>query len=304
MRKRVAAAVLLASVASASVASASIVYDGFNYPIANLAGNTNPDSGTTWTKGGGSTDIAVVSGNLTAPIPGPAPTGNMVQFTQSGAAAERLGLPSGWNTTTGKLYYSLSLKVTNLTGAATGGAFIAGFNNNVGTATSSVTQAGARLQIRKSLTDTTKFNLGIRSDVATSTGTSTIGWDTTDFAAGATGDTVFVICDYEFNNSSNTDDVSNIWINPDPNAFYANGSLGAPTASSTGGDINSLQILSFFLRENTSAGNQLQMDELRLGTGQLDVFPAPEPGSLMALGAASLLLLNQRRREDEEKDRQ
>jgi hypothetical protein len=168
----------------------------------------------------------------------------------------------------------------------TSGAFIAGFNNSTGTATTSITQAGARLQIRKDLSDATKFNLGVRSDVSASTGTSTIAWDTIQHAV---GETIFVVGEYEFNQSSSTDDVSRMWINPDPNDLGA-ASAPATTLASTGGDINQLQIQSFFLRA-LSGGGTTTIDEIRIDNSWAGVTTVPEPASLglFALGAMGLL---------------
>ena len=288
MKKRLAAAILLSAAAQVS---ASTIYEQFDYPTGAL-GTVGAPTWTPTTAGTG--DISVIStdpslqytdANALYGTTIGTPAGNDVSIPNSAAKSDRIattGLPTG----SGTLFYSLLMKVTNLTGVTTSGAFIAGFNNSAGTATTSITQAGARLQIRKDAADGTKFNLGVRSDVSASTGTSVIAWDT---AQHAVGETVFVVGEYEFNQASSTDDVSRMWINPDPSDLGA-ASAPATTLTSTGGDVNQLQIQSFFLR-SLSGGGTTTMDELRIDNSWAGVTTVPEPASLglLTLGAMGLM---------------
>jgi hypothetical protein len=168
------------------------------------------------------------------------------------------------------VYYSLMVKVTDLAGASTSGVFVAGFSNSAATATSSISQAGTRLQIRANPTDPGKFNLGIRNDNFGADRNSPIVWDTTDFAPGPDSGVVFVVAAYAFNSATNTDDVASLWINPDPATFGAPGPP-PPTVTSTGADISQLQMQSFFLRQNDGAPQTMIVDELRIGTTWGDV---------------------------------
>src|SRR5437868_176966 len=100
MRKRLAAALICTA---ASSASAAMVYDGFPYVVGNLGGNANTGapyaapSGTTWTRAtAGTTDVAVVTGNLTFPNATTPSTGNMILLTHAGAVSDRLGLPASY----------------------------------------------------------------------------------------------------------------------------------------------------------------------------------------------------------------
>jgi len=295
MRKRLATAVFCAAAAaSASTASAAFFYEGFDYPAGNLGGN-GP-----WVATTGTGDNTVTAGSLGTPIT--TSVGNSVITTATNGKATKMTMPAGFPNATGTLYYSMALKVDAMgTTANTTGAFVAGFNNTgASTSAANPTAAGARLQIRRSPTDSSKFNLGIRSDI-TAAGTSTLTYDTTDRNA---GDELFVVGAYEFNSASNTDDVSRLWIY-DPvsggNMQYTDfGAASAPptTLTSTGGDINTLQILSFFLRRNGSAPQTLHTDELRLATSWAEATTIPEPGSLAALAAAGGLLLNRSKRKD------
>jgi hypothetical protein len=301
MKKRIVAAALLSAAAAASPVCASVIYEPFNYGAGNLSGNTGWTRTTT-----GTTDVAVVAG--TGPLypdqTNNPNTGNFAQMGMAGGVSTRFDIgnvnagavhlgsfPSG----SGTLFYSMALKMTDLTSATTGGGFVAGFNNSAGTAVSTVTQAGARLQIRRDLVDSTKYNLGVRNDVSSTTGTSALAWDTTQFA---TGDTVFVVEEYEFNLASTTDDVARLWINPALTDFAA-ASAPATTLSSTGGDINQQQIQSFFLREvNNAAGRTLQIDELRIGGTWADVTPVPEPAAMGVLTLGAFAAFLRRKRQD------
>jgi hypothetical protein len=296
MKKRLVAVALFSAASAASTSAfGSVVYDQFDYPTGT---SLSTASGGTWTAtSSGTGEVSVVANNLQYTDANPAygttigtPTGNAANIPNAAAKSDRIGLnglPSG----SGTLFYSMLIDVTNLTGLTTSGAFIAGFNNSTGTATSSITQAGARLQVRRDLNDSTKYNLGIRNDVSASTGTSTISWDTTPFAAGST---VFVVGEYEFNQSSSTDDVARLWINPDPSTLGAD-TAPATTLTSTGGDINQLQIQSFALRA-LSGGGTTTVDELRIDNSWQNVTSVPEPASLGVLAAGGALGLLARRR--------
>jgi len=301
MRKRRLASALIASVAAgiASKASASYMYDGMGYANGTTLGATG-----NWANGGTGQFTAVNPGDLGYPIAQVGSTTGLVQGTTSSARVNRLDLanppvgldhlgsyPSG----SGTLYYSLDLKIPNITSAGTGGSFIAGFNNSSGTVTGAVTQAGARLQVRKDLVDATKYNVGIRNDI-TGAGTSPITWDGTQFT---TGDTIFLVAEYEFNQASNLDDVAKLWINGVNMQTSDFGAASAPVTAltSTGGDISALQILSFFLRENTVSGNTVQFDEVRVGTSWAEVTPVPEPVGFGVLTLGAFAALVRRRRQ-------
>jgi hypothetical protein len=277
-------------------ASALAIYDGFAYPSGNLAGNTNPSNGATWTGSNTTSDVFVNAiSSLATPPNLPPGTGEEVQMLRNRSGADRLGINSDNSVvSTGALYYSLLIRVSDLGGvpANTLGVFIAGFNNSVGTATSSITQAGARLHLRAAGgTDTTHYELGIRNDVSSAVGTANAAFDTNHQFTAA--DTVWVVAKYQFNTGSNTNDVASIWVNPDPLAFVG-GNEPTPDATSTGADINQLQIGSFFLFQRLNAQpNAIAIDEVRIADNSDGIIP--EPGMALPAIAASLYLLPRRR---------
>jgi hypothetical protein len=85
-----------------------------------------------------------------------------------------------------------------------------------------------------------------------------------------------------------------LWINPDPATLGA-GNAPATTITSTGGDINQLQIQSFALRA-LSGGGTTQVDELRIDNSWANVTTVPEPASFGLLAAGGLGLLGRRRK--------
>ena len=249
---------------------AAAVYDGFSYPVdpapQYLGGKANP---LPWTLAGGGVDALITAGSLS--ITGlPAPVGNSVALsgaTASNGMVDRIALGASGSYSSGSLYYSLILRVTDLTGLSASGGFVAGFNQLVPSSTSGVTRAVARLQIRATDATATRFNLGIRSDNSGGS-SSPIVWDMTQFAAGPTP--ILVVAGYRFNTASAVDDVASLWINPDPSTFGP-GDAPATSLVSTGCDLSPLQ--SFFLRQVDVGPNLMVVDELRIGTSWADVTP-------------------------------
>ncbi len=276
---RVAATILIFS---SQVWAAAAVYDGFDYPTTPapqyLGGKANP---LPWTIAGNGVDALITAGSLSV-IGLQAPVGNSV--TLSGTAAsngmvDRIGLGGGGSFSSGSLYYSLILRVTDLTGLSTSGAFVAGFNQLAPNSTSGVTRAVARLQFRATDATATRFNLGIRCDVW-SPNTSTVAWDTTAFAPGPTP--IFIVARYTFNTASITDDVASLWVNPSPSTF---GAASAPAASVTGTGCDLSPLQSFFLRQIDVGPAVTVADEVRIGTSWADVTP---PGGCPAPTVTSI----------------
>jgi len=240
----------------------------FNYPAgANLGGQVNP-AFLTWDDVGTSTAgpyVTLAAGNLS--IAGlPAAMGNCIQFGGLGKSVRFSFAPSSV-VTTGTVYYSFALKVTDSTGLTSSGIFIAGFNNTMGSQTSQPTVIGTRVYIRSA---TGGFNLGVSKNSSTSTDWV---WDSRVFT---NDQVVFVVGGYTFNPSSSTDDVSSLWLNPSPSTF---GSASPPATSlttSNGNDIGSAQIASFvFFQRSASEPAAMLADELRIGPTWASVTPTP-----------------------------
>ncbi|EEF61804.1 immunoglobulin domain-containing protein [Pedosphaera parvula] len=230
---------------------------------SNLVGQTN-SSGRYWTAAGPvGANISILSTNLT--IPGLAPsTGNAILVGASTGPSARFNLTNA--ITAGTLYYSFAFQVTDLGQLNTSGGFFAGFNNSLGSQGTTPTVIGAGVQTKLAASG---YNIGLKKASSGSL------FDTTTYT---TGQTIFVVGSYTLNTNSASDDLANLWINPDPTTFGA-GLAPAPTLSTTSGtDITANQIASFlfFRRGDASATLQpaaLIADELRIGTTWASVTP-------------------------------
>ena len=280
-------------------ASGALLYDGFGYTSgAALSGQTNNDvsPALTWAyvgSGANSADPKIGAGSLSYPDL-PASVGNSVltDRTQSGVA--RIALPSPQ--TSGTIYYSMILKVTDITNLnnTTTGSFLAGLNNSNG-AGASIASAGAALMIHRDANNASAYNLGM----AVSTANADRVFDS---VAHDTSQTLFVVGAYQFNPGAD-DDNAYLWINPASSTFRTN-NVPAPDVSSLGltstaavSDIPTNQLTSVFLRNNGVEPNQIQIDELRVDTTWAGVTGGvPEPGSGMIVLLAAAALGMRRRR--------
>ncbi|HZZ42851.1 MAG TPA: hypothetical protein VFE58_07925 [Tepidisphaeraceae bacterium] len=306
MKKIIAAGALLTCVQMAS--AAALLYEPFNYTTpSTLNGQVGPTTGV-WSVASTNTTappINVVASSLSGPTQLPASSGNMIQWGAIGSATngavDRLAFP---RQTSGTVYWSMLFRVDDLTGAVTGttGAFVAGFNNTPGSQTSGViTVAGARLVIRKDSTNSAQYDFGTSVNSNVGTGANPIQvFDTTGRDVGVTH---FLVGSYTYNTGSATDDVAQLWIDPDPSTFGTD-TIPAPSLTSTGADMNGAAgIATFFLRSNTSAPKQMSADELRVATTWNEVtstlsstaLPEPTSGLLLIGGIARLMTRKQRR---------
>jgi hypothetical protein len=171
--------------------------------------------------------------------------------------------------TSGTLYYSFAFKVTNLGAlSGTGGPFAA-FNNSRGTQGNTPTVLGTRILARAA--NGGGFNLGVAKN---STSPGDWVWETNVFNL---NQTIFLVGSYTFNSTSSTDDVSLLWINPNPSDFGASVPVGGALFAAAGPDINANQIASFvFLQAGLGSTNEpatIIADELRIGTTWASVTP-------------------------------
>jgi MYXO-CTERM domain-containing protein len=217
--------------------------------------------------------------------------------------------------TAGTGYYSLALRVTDITGLNATGGILAAFNNTINAQVGNPTTGGAGLAIRpKAGGGPNEFELGV-VDQATS-GFTSATYDTVN--AYTTNTTIFVVGKYQTvgvpgnPTPAENDDVATLWINPSPATF---GGFDPTTGvvlfnNSTNNDIptnastNNHTLQSFILRQTgATVNNQVPpgviFDELRVGTNYADVTPVvPEPGStaLALVGAAGIAAVRRRRR--------
>jgi hypothetical protein len=276
---------------STTPSAGPLLYEGFNYPVGPLIGQTNSSTGHDWLQAGtqsAPSAINVNAGSLTPPPSLQPAVGNALAIVGIGnatGASERLAWTGAL--TSGTAYCSLSLRVNSILGSNnTTGGFFTGFNNtsNVAT-TTNPTIVAARLQARIDPSDASRYDLGIFANVsATATASSWSG-------ALGLGETHFIVAAYDFNPGTD-DDLMSLWIDPDPSTFGTS-TPPAATVTATGGDVG--QLASIIVRQ--SPAPQLTMDEVRVGTGWADVTSVPEPSAALGLGAASLLLAARRTRQ-------
>lgn len=239
-------------------------------PGAALIGQTNAQ-GLAWFQAGPTTanQPLIQSGSLQ--VAGlAASSGNSVSFGGNGTSARFDLFTNSSSITTGTIYYSFALKLTDISGMTPGGAFWVGFNNSSGAQANTPTTVASRVYTRATGDG---FNFGISK--ATSTA-SEIAWDTTNYDP---GETVFLVGSYTFNTDTTNDDVASLWVNPAPSTFGA-ASAPLPTlTTSSGADINSGAIRSFVLMNRIAVepANGI-FDELRIGASWASVTPpAPQP---------------------------
>ena len=215
--------------------------------------------------------------------------------------------------TAGTGYYSLALRVDDITGLNATGGILAGFNNLVNGGTGNPATVGAGLAIRpKAGGGPGEFELGVVDQAASGFNSAT--YDTVN--AYTTGTTIFVVGKYQTVGvpgnpvPAETNDVAMLWINPAPSTFGGFDPAGALFNDSANNDIptnsatNNHTLQSFVLRQTgATANNQVPVsvtfDELRVGTNYADVTPViPEPATLVlaSLGAAAVALRGRRRR--------
>jgi len=267
---------LLGAFLATSAWALPVAWEPFAYPTTptNLVGQVNPNGvGFTWWQAGpttGGTNVpSIYPGNLS--YPGLAPsTGNAVKFggVDSGGMAARFSQTSGGNiATSGTLYYSFIFQLTDTNGLSTTAYFWAGFNNSAGSQSGLPTTVGTRINCRPAVGG---FQIGL--DKSSGTG-SAFQFATNLFQLGTN---IFVVGSYTFNTSSTSDDVSQLWIDPDPSTFGTTNQPPATLTNSTGNDL--AQIASFCLfNRNPGEPHGIILDQLSIGTSWDQVTPTNIP---------------------------
>jgi len=200
-------------------------------------------------------------------------SGNSVRFGGVGMSA-RFNL--GTNTTSGTWYYSMIVRLADITGLSSSGVFWAGFNNSSGTQSTTPTSVGTRL-IAKSVSG--GFQLGLDKS---SGSPANFTFYPTVFTP---NDTIFVVGSYTFNTGTTSDDLSQTWINP-PASSFGQASVPPPDLTSTnGGDLSQLASFVLFNRISTEPP-LIYADELRVGASWASVTPPAESAVLPILSIA------------------
>jgi hypothetical protein len=222
-------------------------YEGFEY----TAGSTLQTQGG-WTAINTGDDILIAEGSLSFPdyI---ASKGNKITFGGGGLDHNK----SFTAESTDILYYSLILKVTDITAATSSvGGYFAGFGQTA-------TLFGATLWLKQ---DGSKFRIGISSR----TTASAVAYSTELFDLNSE---ILIVAAYQFNSEAG-DDVASLWINP-PSSSFGTSEVPTTTLSVTnagGTDLSSIS--SFFIRQDSDEETPImEVDELRISKTWENVVP-------------------------------
>ena len=195
----------------------------------------------------------------------PASSGDSASFANVSARSARLTLaPVVANITSGSVYASYLLKITNTNSVTTSGTYFTGFNNTPGSQSSQPSVLGAKTFVR--LFGNT-FQLG-----TSKSGTTGVYESGGHFL----NETVFIVVKYTFGSGV----PSKMWINPDPATF---GTASEPTTGNivTSSDTADLTgtpagIGTWVLMQRAAAQPGGLIDELRFSRTWAGVTGAPE----------------------------
>jgi hypothetical protein len=283
-------ALVIASVCTNSFAL-PIAWEPFNYAYSpptstNLVGQANPGGLNWYFAGGGATNSPNLWSNVPSIYPGSlsypglAPsTGNSIKFggidNDKGMGA-RFSYPSSALATSGTLYYSFIMKVTDITSLPTSGVFCAGFNNAAGSQSTLPSVIASKLFARAT---NGGFVIGTEKN---SSSASDIAWDTTTHLINETN---FVVGSYQMTGTPfGSGDICQMWINPDPSTFDQTNSVPAATlTATTGGSLTGSGIYSFCVfNRNATEFNGVILDQLAIGTSWADVTLTNVPLALLS----------------------
>jgi Immunoglobulin I-set domain len=174
--------------------------------------------------------------------------------------------------TSGTVYFSFALKLVDITSLDTNGAYFAGFCNlqshdhGIGTPSS----VAGRVLVRSD--GAGGFNIGLQEGGNNSPSGFNTAWDNRSFT---TSDTIFVVGSYTFNSGSSSDDVADLWINPDGSSFGVDDASAPPADLTSSGSSKDLaRAASFVLLDQATNEPDGLIDDLRIGLSWADVTPS------------------------------
>ena len=216
-------------------------YDGFDYPALSMLGGQGD-----WLGINSGDTVWVAEGNLSY-LGFPASTGNKITFDGAGQdQVKQFTL-----TTSGTVYYSYLLKVTSVAGISANG-YCSGFYQS---ATSTTTGSLVWL-----ILDGSSFDIGISTRLSSGTSLST---------AKNLDETYLIVASYQFVDGV-TNDIANLWINPDASTF--GGTEPTPTLTSVNNTTDLTGVARIMFRQDLATSTPfIEVDELRIGTTWADV---------------------------------
>jgi hypothetical protein len=262
-------------------------YEPFSYTAETDLVNLSSPAGltNTWYAAGASvsgTPVAVVSGSLAVSGLGVSQC-NSVKFGGLGPSARLNLTPPGQAITSGSLYFSLLLRVTDLTGLDTTGGFVAGFNNSLNAQANTPTMIAPRVMLRAVVTgdSTNGFNVGMTKSSALTTDWA---WDPTVFD---TNQTIFLVGRYQFNPGDGFNDLGILWINPDPATYGAADEPQTGLNTTAGADLGGLASFVLLQRSVTNEPAAMIVDELRFGTTWAFVTATDPPAPTLSVSLSN-----------------
>jgi len=221
-------------------------YEAFDYPV----GDSLPMHG--WTGLNSGDQIFVTGGSLSYSGLA-ASAGNKIEFGESGRDFHKLITAQ----TSGTVYMSYIMKVTDLGSLDATGGYFTGFG-------ASTTTFGGTNWVKKG--PGTGFNIGVN---AKSTASYTV-WDNTEYSVGSV---VFIVFSLEIIAGSNND-IAKMWINPAAGTFGGSSPPGHTLTVTNGAAVLS-SIERIFLRQDSDLETPkvVELDEIRVGTSWAQVTP-------------------------------
>ena len=270
MKKLLALSVLSLGIAAAH---AIPLYEPFNYLSGvNLVGQVSPEFNT-WVSAGSGADPQpkTLAGNLSyAGLP--TSMGGSINLVSGIGSGARFPIGS---LTSGTIYFSFLMQITDTNGLSTAGVFWGGLNNGVAASATLPTVVGTRLY-------TKLVEGGYVMGVAKND--STVANWVFDTTPRTTSDVLFIVGSYQIGTGSTSDDVSTLYINPDSGTFGAASppATGAILTAAVGTDITASAVASFVLMSRIgSQPAAITIDELRLGTSWAEVTGSPYPADTL-----------------------